>query len=38
MNEKISPRTMDWLRRMNERPAVKAALGMARMQPPAPPK
>jgi glutathione S-transferase len=33
MNEKISPRTMDWLKRMNERPAVKAALGMARMQP-----
>jgi glutathione S-transferase len=38
MNEKISPRAMDWLHRMNERPAVKAALGMARMQPPAPPK
>jgi glutathione S-transferase len=36
MNEKISPRAMDWLHRMNERPAVKAALGMARMQPPAP--
>ena len=29
---------LHWLRRMNERPAVKAALGMARMQPPAPPK
>jgi glutathione S-transferase len=38
MNERISPRTMDWLHRMNERPAVKAALGMARMQPPAPAK
>jgi glutathione S-transferase len=38
MNERISPRTMDWLHRMNERPAVKATLGMARMQPPAPPK
>jgi glutathione S-transferase len=36
MNEKISPRAMDWLHRMNERPAVKAALGMARMQPPSP--
>jgi glutathione S-transferase len=38
MNDKISPRTMDWLKRMNERPAVKAALGMARKPPPAPPK
>ena len=30
MNQKIAPRTLDWLRRMNERPAVKAALAMAR--------
>ena len=30
LNEKAAPRTMDWVRRMNERPAVKAALAMAR--------
>ena len=30
MNEKATPRTMDWVRRMNERPAVKAALAMSR--------
>jgi glutathione S-transferase len=30
LNEKVAPRTMDWVRRMNERPAVKAALAMAR--------
>ena len=28
MNEKITPRTCDWLERMNARPAVKAALAM----------
>jgi hypothetical protein len=30
MNEKNAPRTFDWLHRMNARPAVKAALAMAR--------
>lgn len=30
LNEKAAPRTMDWVRRMNERPAVKATLAMAR--------
>ncbi|MGH8262867.1 MAG: glutathione S-transferase family protein [Steroidobacterales bacterium] len=30
MNEKNAPRSLDWLRRMNERPAVKATLAMAR--------
>lgn len=34
LNEKVAPRTMDWVRRMNERPAVKAALAMARNPPP----
>ena len=29
MNEKNAPRALDWLRRMNERPAVKATLAMA---------
>lgn len=28
MNEKLTPRAVDWLARMNERPAVKAALAM----------
>lgn len=32
-NEKDTPRSMDWLQRMNERPAVKAALAMARYSP-----
>jgi glutathione S-transferase len=30
INEKVAPRACDWLRRMNDRPAVKAALAMAR--------
>jgi len=30
MKEKNAPRTFDWLHRMNERPAVKAALAMTR--------
>ncbi len=34
LNEKVAPRTMDWVRRMNERPAVKAALAMARQPAP----
>jgi glutathione S-transferase len=34
LNEKVAPRTMDWVRRMNERPAVKEALAMARNPPP----
>jgi len=28
MNAKLTPRSVDWLQRMNERPAVKAALAM----------
>lgn len=28
MNEKLAPHSVDWLKRMNERPAVKAALAM----------
>jgi glutathione S-transferase len=28
MNDKLTPRAVDWLARMNERPAVKAALAM----------
>lgn len=35
MNEKATPRAMDWLRRMNQRPAVKAALAMSRRPTPA---
>jgi len=35
MNEKVSPRSLDWVARMNERPAVKAALAMARQPAPA---
>jgi glutathione S-transferase len=31
MNEEKTPRTIDWLRRMNARPAVKAALATSRM-------
>jgi glutathione S-transferase len=31
-NEKVSPRSVDWLQRMNERPAVKAALAMGRVK------
>ena len=34
LNEKVAPRTMDWVKRMNERPAVKATLAMARNSPP----
>ena len=34
LNERVAPRTMDWVRRMNERPAVKAALAMARQPAP----
>lgn len=30
MNEQVAPRSREWLARMNERPAVKAALAMAR--------
>jgi hypothetical protein len=28
MNEQLTPRSVEWLARMNERPAVKAALAM----------
>ena len=35
-NEKDTPRSVDWLRRMGERPAVKAALAMARQSRPQP--
>jgi glutathione S-transferase len=34
MSEEKTPRAMDWLRRMNERPAVKAALATSRMPKP----
>lgn len=34
MSEERTPRAMDWLRRMNERPAVKAALATSRMPKP----
>jgi glutathione S-transferase len=34
MNENIAPRSFAWLNRMNERPAVRAALAMARKPPP----
>jgi glutathione S-transferase len=33
VNEKTTPRTLEWLRRMNERPGVKAALALARRPP-----
>jgi glutathione S-transferase len=36
MNEKIAPRSCDWLRRMHERSAVKATLAMSRRPAPAP--
>lgn len=35
-NVKNTPRSVEWLQRMSERPAVKAALAMARRQPPQP--
>jgi glutathione S-transferase len=35
MTEKAAPRTLEWVARMNERPAVKAALAMARQPAPA---
>ncbi|HZF25751.1 MAG TPA: glutathione S-transferase family protein [Steroidobacteraceae bacterium] len=35
MNDRMSPRTLDWVARMNQRPAVKAALAMARQPAPA---
>jgi hypothetical protein len=28
MNEQLTPRSVEWLARMNERPAVQAALAM----------
>lgn len=34
MNERATPRSIDWLRRMEDRPAVKAARAMARPMPP----
>jgi glutathione S-transferase/GST-like protein len=34
VNAKTAPRTVDWLKRMSERPAVKAALGMGRASDP----
>jgi glutathione S-transferase len=37
LNEKVAPRTMEWIARMNERPAVKAALAMSRNTPAAAP-
>jgi glutathione S-transferase len=37
MTEKTTPRALEWVARMNERPAVKAALAMARQQPPGTP-
>jgi glutathione S-transferase len=37
LNEKVAPRTMDWMARMTERPAYKATLAMARKAPPSAP-
>jgi glutathione S-transferase len=31
MNEEMTPRAMDWLRRMNARPAVQAALATSKI-------